>query len=68
MGDELKCFFSLRGDTPMISVLFYIVGGEEDEQVDHLLAILPPANSFIGVPLATRLSNSNIVKDIMVCF
>jgi hypothetical protein len=35
MGDEMKCF-SLRGDTPMISVLFYIVGGEEDEEEDCL--------------------------------
>ncbi|KAM0899319.1 hypothetical protein ACQ4PT_021378 [Festuca glaucescens] len=78
-GWELLCF-SLKGDTPKISVLYVGGGGEEgsfkstivaqrsnltEEEEDRLLDIVPPANSFIGVPFVTRLTHSNIVNNNM---
>jgi hypothetical protein len=76
----MMCF--LRGGTLRISVVYIGGGEEYEEvdrlgstiivqrsnltYKDRLLDILPPANSFIGMVLATCLSNSNIEKNIMV--
>ena len=81
VGEDQMIVFSLRGQMPRISVVYFSCGQEyphdstiisqrcnlSDDEHGHLLDIIPAANTYVGVPFVTRLTNANLAKHNMVC-
>jgi hypothetical protein len=47
---------------PLVSQRCNLTNGENE----HLQQIIPPSNSFIGVPFVTRLTRTNVKRHLMV--
>ena len=49
-------------ESPVISSRCKLTSGENE----HLMQIIPPGNTFIGVPYVTRLTRTNVDRSLMV--
>ena len=49
-------------ESPIISSRCKLTSGENE----HLMQIIPPGNTFIGVPYVTRLTRTNVDMSLMV--
>ena len=49
-------------ESPVISSRCKLSSGENE----HLMQIIPPGNTFIGVPYVTRLTRTNVDRSLMV--
>lgn len=49
-------------ESAVISIRCKLTYGENE----HLMQIIPPGNSFIGVPYVTRLTRTNVDRSLMV--
>lgn len=83
IGGEYVCF-SLKGPVPRFRIVYVSVPTKADlafesayfsqrtklneDETANIFDILPPTKSYMGVPSVHRLTMTNIVKHVMVCF